>query len=269
MYMYNETYDAVAQAAVGKESFWNKNKMGYVVASVAAGMYVGLGIILIMTIAGRLNKALAIFHPDLAKFLIPLVIGPCFGIALSLVIMAGSELFTGNNLVMSVGVHAKKVKTKSLVTIWTVSFIGNLIGSVILGGLFVLSGQHKNGFAVDFIRGLTAMKTSSPALELFFRGVICNMLVCLAVLTAIRMKSETAKLIMIWWCLFAFITMVTEHSIANMTIFAVDMFSQGPQYIGGYIYNLLFCTLGNIVGGALIIGGVVIATGRKGKNEVR
>lgn len=264
--MYNETYEAVAQTAVGKENFWKKNKLGYVIASIAAGMYVGLGIILIMTIAGRLGKALTIFHPDLGKFLIPLVIGPCFGIALSLVIMAGSELFTGNNLVMSVGVHAKKVNMKSLATIWTVSFVGNLIGSLVLGGLFVLSGQHKNGFAVDFIRGLTAMKTGSPALELFFRGVICNILVCLAVLASIRMKSESGKLIMIWWCLFAFITMITEHSIANMTIFAVDMFAQGPQYIGGYAYNLLFCTLGNIVGGAFVIGGIVIATGRQMKH---
>lgn len=263
--MYNETYEAVANAAVAKDNFWKNNKFGYIIASLAAGMYVGLGIILIMTIAGRLGKALTIFNPDLGKFLIPLVIGPCFGIALSLVIMAGSELFTGNNLVMTVGAHAKKVNTKSLLTIWTVSFIGNLIGSIILGGLFVLSGQHKNGFAVDFIRSLTAMKTSAPALELFFRGVICNMLVCLAVLTSIRMKSETAKLIMIWWCLFAFITMVTEHSIANMTIFAVDMFTQGPQYISGYAYNLAFCTLGNIVGGGLVIGGIVIATGRKTK----
>lgn len=265
--MYNETYEAVANAAVGKDNFWKKNKFGYLIASVAAGMYVGLGIILIMTIAGRLGKALTIFHPDLGKYLIPLVIGPCFGIALSLVIMAGSELFTGNNLVMTVGVHAKKVSVKSLTTIWTVSFVGNLIGSLILGGLFVLSGQHKNGFAVDFIRSLTAMKTGSPALELFFRGVICNILVCLAVLSSIRLKSETAKLIIIWWCLFAFITLVTEHSIANMTIFATDMFTQGPQYIGGYIYNLLFCTLGNIVGGAVVIGGIVIASGRNVKGK--
>ena len=97
---------------------------------------------------------------------------------------------------------------------------------------------------------------AAPAGELFFRGVLCNILVCLAVWTAIKAKNEMAKLTLIFWCLFAFIGSGFEHSIANMSLLAMGLMIPHPAAItvGGYVYNLAFVTAGNIVGGAILIG---------------
>lgn len=87
--------------------------------------------------------------------------------------------------------------------------------------------------------------------ELFFKGILCNILVCLAVLAGIKLKEETARLIMVFWCLFAFITAGFEHSVANMTLLMMGIMYKGIT-LNGYFYNLLFVTLGNIVGGGFI-----------------
>ena len=103
-------------------------------------------------------------------------------------------------------------------------------------------------------------------LPLFFRGALCNMLVCLAVWCGFRCKSESAKLIMIFWCLFAFITTGFEHSIANMTLFtsAILLDGTGTITLTGYMYNLFFVTLGNMAGAIL---GLAIPYGMIGKKK--
>lgn len=244
--MYRETCEILSEAGVKKENFLNESKGKYLVASALAGIYVGFGIFLIMTIGG-LTKPLG---PYFRIFM-----GMGFGIALSLVIMAGSELFTGNNMVLAASVFQKKVSLKSLGKIWLYSYIGNLVGSIIIGLLFVYGGSallpHKE--VGEFIIGLTKLKTSAPILDLVIKGILCNVLVCLAVLCSLKMKSESGKLIMIWWCLFAFITSGYEHSIANMSIFTAALALPGtPITIGAVAYNLLWVTIGNVIGGAAL-----------------
>ena len=93
---------------------------------------------------------------------------------------------------------------------------------------------------------------NAPALALLARGALCNWLVCLALWTSARATSDAAKCILIWWCLFAFIAAGFEHSIANMTVFSIALLGNHPPGVslGGMAYNLLWVTLGNIVGGA-------------------
>jgi nitrite transporter NirC len=245
--LYSEEINKVSASAVKKSEFLKKSKMKYLTASALAGIYVGFGILLIFTIGGLLSEA----QSPVTK----IIMGASFGIALSLVIMAGSELFTGNNMVMTIGSLEKKVTWMDSANIWIYSFIGNFVGSVALAALFVGSGLAK-GSTAAFILKVSQSKMAMPSMELFLRGILCNMLVCLALWCAIKLKEETAKLIMIFWCLFAFITTGFEHSIANMTLLATALMIPHTAVIsvGGLAHNLLWVTLGNFMGGAVFIG---------------
>jgi nitrite transporter NirC len=183
--------------------------------------------------------------------------GASFGVALTLVIFAGSELFTGNNLIMTIGILSRTVTAGALGRVWVASFLGNLLGSLLLALATAASGVLSKTPAKEFVLGVVAAKMAAPASELFFRGVLCNALVCLAVWMGMRTKDETARLVLIFWCLFAFIGAGFEHSVANMTLLGIGLFlPHDPALVswGGFARNLGFVTLGNIVGGALLIG---------------
>jgi nitrite transporter NirC len=121
----------------------------------------------------------------------------------------------------------------------------------------VASGVMSRAPVKEFVLGVVAAKMSAPAGELFFRAVLCNMLVCLAVWMGLRTKSESARLVLIFWCLFAFIGSGFEHSVANMTLLGIGMFlPHDPALVSwaGFARNMTLVTAGNIVGGALLIG---------------
>lgn len=245
--MFTETKNALSEMAIKKVSFFEKSISKYILASMLAGAYVGFGIFLIMTIGG-------IGEANSFPFT-KVLMGVSFGIALSLVIMSGSELFTGNNLILTVGALDKKITWKQTLNLWFFSFLGNLIGSVIIGYLFVrtnLAGSDTG----NFVLSLASKKMTADIDVLFVKGILCNILVCLAVLCSVKLKSESAKLIMIFWCLFAFITSGFEHSIANMSIFAMALFIPHSDMVSlyGMIYNLVPVTLGNIIGGSVFLG---------------
>lgn len=243
--MYQELIQSLTNAAVAKEGLLKKGLLRYLLLAMFAGFFVGLGIILIFTIGGVLGDSPAK----------RIVMGLSFGIALSLVLMVGSELFTGNNMIMTVGSLEKKVSWITTLKIWIYSYIGNLLGSVLVAWLYFMTNLAK-GDVGNFIIKVTETKMNAPFSDLFFRGILCNVLVCLAVLTFIKLKEETAKLIMVFWCLFAFITSGFEHSIANMTLMAIGLFLPHPETVSvaGYMANLVPVTLGNMVGGAIILG---------------
>lgn len=245
MSVYNELVNTTANAGVAKVSLLKEKPAQYLLLSAMAGFFVGLGIFLLLTVGGQLAGTPAV----------KIGIGISFGIALSLVIMVGSELFTGNNYILTISALEKKVSWLDALYIWAASYIGNFAGSVFAAWLFVSAGLAK-GKTAAFVLKVAEAKMTMPANELFFRGILCNILVCLAVLTALKMKSESGKLIMIFWCLYAFITCGYEHSIANMTLLSVALLIEHVQTIsvGGLFNNLVFVTLGNFVGGAVFLG---------------
>ncbi|HUJ28173.1 MAG TPA: formate/nitrite transporter family protein [Myxococcales bacterium] len=247
--MEHETVAAVANAARSKAALLKHGPLSYLVLSMLAGAYVGLGIVLIFAIGAPLAQA--------GSGATKAVMGASFGVALTLVIFAGSELFTGNNLVMTVGALSRTVTPAALGRVWAVSFAGNLIGSLLLALATAASGVLGKAPARDFLLGIAAAKMSAPLAELFFRGVLCNALVCLAVWMALRAKDETARLLLIFWCLFAFIGAGFEHSIANMTLLGIGLFiPHDPSLVSwlGFARNLAVVTAGNVIGGALVIG---------------
>ena len=254
--MFRADFEKVSDGAASKVSFMKRDPLGYFVVSMMAGAFIGIGVLLAFTAGGLLTGL------PYAK----IVMGLSFGVALSLVVMAGAELFTGNNLAMASGLLDRKVSWADALKLWCLCWIGNLAGSMILGGIYSLTGLC-TGPVGEFMVSAAAAKMGAGAVALFTRGILCNFLVCLAVWCAGRATSDAGKLIMVFWCLFAFITTGFEHSIANMTLFTVAMLQPVHEAVsaGGSVYNIAIVTLGNIVGGALFVALPYYVAGRRDK----
>ncbi len=253
--MYTETIQTLGEQAAGKLAGQRKSLVGHVVRSMLAGMYVGAAIVLIFTIGGLLAKD----SPGAVK----LLMGVCFGGALTMVIFAGSELFTGSNLVLTLGVLTRKAKLADLGANWLWTWIGNLIGSALLAVIVIRAGVFdgdKMEGVRNFVLNLVQTKMTIEPEQLFWRAVLANWLVCLGVWMAARAKEDTARILLIWWCMFTFITCGYEHSIANMCGLLLGLFMPHGSFPGitwgGYAYNLSLATLGNIVGGAVFVAGM-------------
>jgi nitrite transporter len=246
--MYSEGVQAVGEQAAAKLEQQRRSLLGHLIRSGLAGMYVGIAIVLIFTIGAFLPK-------ETQK----LVMGVCFGGALTIVIFAGSELFTGSNLVLTLGVLTGKARLRDLMSNWVYTWIGNLIGSIVLAVMVVRSGILDSDPVRGFVLKVVETKMNLPPEQLFWRAVLANWLVCLAVWMAARIKDDTARILMIWWCMFTFITCAFEHSVANMCGLLLGLLlpHEGMNISwSGYGYNLGLATVGNIVGGALFVAGV-------------
>lgn len=248
--MHHADHERVATVAKKKAAFLETSLGGYLVLSVLAGSYLGFGIALIFSLGGPLAAA--------GSPVMKLVMGASFGIALTLVIFAGSELFTGNNMVGAIGGLSRSVTWGQVLQFNFWSWLGNLIGSLALAWLVVQSGVFAKGATAELIQTVAGVKMSLGPWELFVRGILCNWLVCLAVWTAGRTSSDAAKIMLIFWCLFAFIGIGFEHSIANQSFLGMALFlpHEGGVSWGGFWYNQLFVVLGNIIGGGLFVGGL-------------
>ncbi len=246
--MFADEFTAMANGARNKADLMSGNATGYFISSVMAGAFIGFGVMLAFHVSGALSGSA--FAP-FAKIL-P---GISFAVALSLVIMAGAELFTGNTMVMTAGVMRGTTTTAELVKLWAVCYIGNWLGSIFIALLYWASGAESDG-AIAAIAGASAAKMSVPLLPLIIRGVLCNILVCLAVWCGFRTKNDAAKLIMTFWCIYCFFSCGFEHSVANMTTLTLGLLnpSGAAVSLSGYFYNLAVVTVGNIIGGALMVG---------------
>ena len=253
--MYTEAVQALGDQASAKLAGQKRSLMSHLVRSMLAGMYVGAAITLIFTIGGLLSKD----SPGLVR----LVMGVCFGGALTIVVFAGSELFTGSNLVLPLGVLTGKATWKDLMSNWFWTYLGNLLGSILLAFMVVraglLDGEVDAFKAINaFVLKVVETKMNLPWEQLFWRAVLANWLVCLGVWMSARIKSESARILMIWWCMFTFITSGFEHSVANMHGLMLGLLIPHGENITwfGYGYNLFWATLGNIIGGAIFVAGM-------------
>ncbi|HMH65325.1 MAG TPA: nitrite transporter NirC [Rhizomicrobium sp.] len=243
--MYQDTIDHFADVAAKKVQTISDNPLGFFIACCMAGAYIGLGIIAIFSIGQLVDPSVR-----------PLAMGLTFALALTLVVFAGAELFTGHTMIMAIGLLRGRVGLGGLATAWTLTWIGNLVGAVVLATIFWLGGGGQILKAgADLIFTAAAAKMHAAPLALVCRGILCNWLVCLALWMCARTKSDTAKCIVIFWCLFAFIASGFEHSVANMTLFAIALLAPHPDTIStaGMFYNLLWVSLGNVIAGAMFM----------------
>ena len=260
--MYTETVQTLADQAVAKLAAQRRSLPGHLVRSMLAGMYVGAAIVLIFTIGGTLSK-------DSAG-LVKMTMGICFGGALTIVIFAGSELFTGSNLVLTLGTLTRKTTWKDLVDNWIWTWIGNLLGSALLAFMVVRAGLLDTEPIKTFVLGVVEKKMNLAPEPLILRAILANWFVCLGVWMAARIKSETARILMIWWCMFTFITSGYEHSIANMCGLLLGLLLPHGEAItwSGYWYNLGLATFGNIIGGAIFVAGLYWIGSPKAREQV-
>jgi nitrite transporter NirC len=244
--MYSETVKKAVYISQTKIEFLNKNFIGYIVASCLSGIFIGLGVVLIFSIAAPF---FAIGSPA-----VKLIMGACFGIALTIVIFAGCELFTSNVMFMTIGLVWRKVSFTDSLRIWIISWLGGLLGSLIIAFIVFKGGSIEHAY--NLFKNVALSKVLASEIELFARGVLCNMLVCLAVWICLRTENDAAKMIAIFWCLFGFIGAGFEHSIANMSLIALAIYANGADQILNWQsmgYNLLWVTFGNFIGGAVFI----------------
>jgi nitrite transporter NirC len=243
--MNAETIDYFAKVAAMKVEALKRNFVGFFVGSMMAGAYIGFGIILIFIIGSTAGPAYQ-----------KLVMGVSFGIALTLVVFAGAELFTGHAMYMSLGWLRRTTSGANLAAVWLIVWVGNLVGAAGLATLFVLGGA--GGMVSDsssFFSQVASAKMNAPIIELLARGILCNWLVCLALWMSGRTKNDVAKCIVIFWCLFAFIASGFEHSVANMTLFFIALLGEHPATVSlyGMAYNLFWVTLGNLLAGSVFM----------------
>ena len=253
----------VERAGVAKG---NRDFFSTFTLAVMAGVFIGLGAAFFTYV---------IHDSTLSVGLTKLIGGFVFSLGLILVIIAGAELFTGNNLIVMAYV-SRKITLGQLSRNWGIVFIGNLVGALLLVYLIFLSGQWTAGGAAVGVTALSIAngKVNLTFLEAITRGILCNILVCLAVYLCFSGRSVTDKILAILFPITAFVALGFEHSIANMYFIPAGLLlKNNPQVlaaaqdilrgipdlsnltISGFILdNLLPVTLGNIIGGAIFVG---------------
>ncbi|MBI9115967.1 formate/nitrite transporter family protein [Sanguibacter suaedae] len=235
------------QTAVAKVRS-TRRPVAYTVQSMLAGAYIGIAVVLMVSAAGPFLAA----GSPAAR----LVSGLVFGIALTLVVIAGGELVTSNMMTLTQGALARRIGWGQAGGTMLFCFAGNLLGAFAFAGVVHLSGvvaPATPGGAM--IASLLEAKGGESSTALFFRAILCNVLVCLAVWSAVRLTSEGARLVVIFWCLLAFITSGFEHVVANMTTFGLGVIGGLPETSWAELgRNMLVVGLGNLVGGAVVVG---------------
>lgn len=245
--MYEETIDSFVTLAERKVAALRRAPLGFFISSMLAGAYVGVGILLIFTLGSQVPR-------EFQK----LVMGATFGIALTLVVIAGAELFTGHTMFMLLRRFNGVGSINDIGVSWSMTWIGNLAGALALVALFAMGGGGGLLSTPDtLVMTAATAKMNAPAMGLLARAALCNWLVCLAIWMAARVRSESAKCIVIWWCLLAFIACGFEHSVANMTILGLALVGNHPETVSlkGALWNLGWVTLGNVIGGGVFVGG--------------
>ena len=231
-----------------KLSAWKMLILGFF-----AGMFIGFAGIASTTASATIASA------SVAR----LVSACVFPAGMAMVLVAGSELFTGNNLII-ISVLQKKTTVAGMLKNWFFVFLGNFIGAAFVAVMVVYSHVPDlyNGLLAERVVAAAMSRINQSFLEAFMRGVLCNILVCIAVWAAFAAKRVSGKLLMSFWPVMLFVLCGFEHSIADIYFGIAGIAAAGEYGIaaeglnfGSFLLkNLLPVTLGNIVGGAGIVG---------------
>lgn len=217
--------------------------------SILSGAHIAFGGLLAVTVGANMG-GMASTNPGMQKFLFGLI-GLPFG--LFMVLVAGGELFTGNVAMVTAAFIEKRATLKGLAKSWSVSYIGNLIGSLLVCQLVHSAGMVSvPSIAAD----IAVSKVSKTFLQSLLKGVVCNWMVCMAVWVATGCSTLTEKFLAMALPVSAFVAFGAEHSIANMCLLPLGKLAGGDvTWLEIARSNLLPVTLGNIIGGALCQAG--------------
>ena len=218
-----------------------------------AGAFIAFGGFLAIMVGGGIPD-IKVHNPGLQKF----IFGAVFPVGLMLVVIAGSELFTGNTAVSIPGVLSRRISWLGWLKNMFLSYTGNLIGSLFVA-YFLAYQTHLLSSApwLSFTTGISEAKVSQCFWVLFLRGLGCNWLVCLAIWMALASEEIAGKILGIWFPIMAFVALGFEHSIANMFFIPLGIYyGAHVSWHQFFIINLIPVTLGNIVGGSFFVGAI-------------
>jgi len=232
------------------------------VLAVLAGAFIAFGAMLYIVVVT--NSGLG-FGPE------RLVGGLAFSLGLILVLVGGAELFTGNSLIVFAWAE-RKITSARLLRNWGLVYCGNFIGATATAVMVHWSGI--NGLA-DGAVGVTAIRIAEAKLalapsEAFIRGILCNVLVCLAVWLCFGARSASGKILGIVFPIAGFVALGFEHSVANMYMIPAGwLVGSELVTVGGYAANLLLVSIGNVIGGGVLVALVYWLVYRKGSRPGR
>lgn len=237
--------DAIGSAGIAKLELCRAHPVRYLSRAAMAGAFIMVG-----SLISALSAAW--FYTDqlgVAKLLGAFT----FPAALILIVLLGGELFTGTNFVMGVSLYDNKVSVLGAVRIWVFCYIGNFLGIFLLALLVTGSGASSQMLSAYLALTVPA-KLSGSWYALLLKGVLCNFLVCIGVFAGFKLKSESGKCIAIAAVIATFILAGFEHSVANMATFSLYALLVPGADFAGIAWNMLWVTLGNLIGGAVLLG---------------
>ncbi|WP_186578641.1 formate/nitrite transporter family protein [Aquibacillus kalidii] len=238
----------VEKLALKKQTVYKQSPVRYLARAALASMFIGFGVIVAF-------KTGNYFYLEHSPFTYPFA-ALTFGAAIILIAYGGGDLFTGNTFYYTIAALRKKMRWPSVFKLWTATYIGNIIGALIFAFLIYTTGLFNDSSVNGFLLSVADKKIHAPIIELFFRGILCNWLVCLAFFIPMSLKGDGPKLFTMVLFVFCFFISGYEHSIANMCTFAIALVLDHPDTIniGGVVRNLIPVTLGNIIGGNFLMG---------------
>ena len=250
--------DTIASAGAAKLEYSRTQPVRYLSRAAMAGAFIMVGSIFSTLAAAWFY----VDQPGVAK----LLGAASFSTALILIVLLGGELFTGTNFVMGISIYENKVNLLGAIRIWIFAYIGNFIGIFLLALIIVGSGASRDLFAA-YLAVVVPGKLAGSWFALLLKGIMCNFLVCMGVYAGLKLKSESGKCIAILVVITTFVLAGFEHSVANMATFSLyALLIPNPDF-SGIVWNMIWVTLGNLIGGAVLLGLPVWLSAEPNKNS--
>jgi len=229
-------------SGIRKMNLLQKDPGRYMVRSILAGMYLTIVLSVFWMLANNLHES------PFGKVVACLF----FGVGLSAIVFTNTELFTSNNMYLSVSTMEGGTGWGDTAMLWTACYFGNLIGAIVIAGLLYGAGILTALPPDHALFVGAAHKVHQSASVIFFKGILANWVVCLAVRLALHCKEDIAKIAIMMLVVSMFLYLGAEHSIANMGTFSMALMGSGTITVWDAMYNLLYSTIGNIIGGAVV-----------------
>jgi nitrite transporter len=238
----------VEKLALKKRKIFRQSRIRYLARAALASMFIGFGVIVAF-------KTGNFFYLEHSPFTYPMA-ALTFGAAIILIAYGGGDLFTGNTFYYTFAALRLKMSWTDVNKMLVYTYIGNILGAAAFAFLIFTTGLFDSPNVNGFLLSVTEQKMIAPTVELFFRGILCNWLVCMAFFIPMSLKGDGPKMFAMVLFVFCFFISGYEHSIANMCTFAIALVLNHPGTISiaGVLHNLIPVTIGNMIGGGLMMG---------------